>query len=412
MKIFIKLLAYICIPLFTFSCEVFEEPSKQEMNEFEFQLDSDFIEFLKVMGYDEPENLTISKTENDFIINHEIIIHQRDFDSFLSLKNSPNFLWRKSNYTFTTPGTKRNIGYIFYDNFSTSFKDKVIDAFNTWNQIRNFNINFIEVDDSYLGDVVYIFKEDPRSTTVIQVNSPWNSGSVGDLIVFSEEKLNNLLSPSQAKWALVYTVGRLIGIGLESESSNSQFHLIPGTRVGDPTMYETSITSLYYGSGVPNWAGFYYSDLLGIRYLWPHDTSEKPLYSYLKTATGGFNWTTNWNLYQYGASGFNYWGVNGYIYSVQKNGTVPLYRYRHNVTQVDYLSLDPNLAGSFPSYVQQEITGYVFTSSSPDRIPIYEWYHPNKGFYFTTLTNDGVTSSGGWTGGGIAFYALKLDEFN
>lgn len=75
------------------------------------------------------------------------------------------------------------------------------------------------------------------------------------------------------------------------------------------------------------------------------------------------------------------------------------------------MSLNPNLASSFPGYVNEGLIGYVFTSPASNRMPIYEYYHPNKGYHFTTVPNDNVVQSGGWTGGGIAFYTVTL-EFN
>jgi len=372
-------------------------------------IDPKFYGFLKIMGYDDPGILQIEVRKEDFIIDNEIIIHKKDYNDYLSKSGTENSLWRKNYYTSTTPYQKRVIPFRFRDQIPSYYKTKLISAFNEWNKIRNFNITFSQVEKTYAGKAVSIYEADPNSTTIVQANLPWESGSFGDLINLSPTKLDKY-SDSQITWILVHAIGHLIGIGHETDKKFSNFSLVAGTFSDEIyTMYDKNMNTYEKEEGIPNWSGFNYTDLLAIRYIWPYDNTEKAFYAYLKTSTGGYNWTTDWNTYQYAASGFSYWGVNGYIYTTQKSGTVPLYKYRHNVTHVDYLSLNPNLSASYPGYIRQSTIGYVFTSNAAGSRPIYEWYHPNKGFYFTTLANDGVVSSGGWTGGGIAFYTLTLD---
>jgi len=322
-----------------------------------------------------------------------------------------------NSYVYVSPGTKRTVTYKIDSSIpssgSNNWSSNIDAAMIAYNSIRNFNITFQKITS---GSADITFSGGYFSSTAIAWGSWTSSGNPGTSVTINFNYSGNILG-SQRTFVMAHEVGHNLGFRhtnwiAAGESLNNPSaglyggNLVPATFGSDP--YTIMNTGPSYPS-VPNWTDFPYTDLLAIRYLYSYDASEKPFYSYLKTSTGGYNWTTNWNTYQYGASGFSYWGVNGYIYSSQKSGTVPLYRYRHNVTHVDYLSRDSNLGATYPGYVLQATAGYVYTANSSGRMPVYEWYHPDKGFYFTTLTSDSVTSSGGWSGGSIAFYTLTLD---
>ena len=374
-------------------------------------IDPRFIRYLESIGFNEISLSEIHETEDSYVVEGDISFSKAElskvYDAMEKLQGQ-NLQWRHSLMVSTPANQITTFKYKFDSSIPSNIRTSVNEAFANWNSIRNYKLRFQEVTSGSYNTLITSPPSNSNAYASAQLPIPSSGGpgTVGSNLRINISAYNGI-SHAQRVFITSHEIGHLVGLLHTDEGLGT---LIPGTLNSDPHSIMNSGT--FFGLPVPNWTDFSYLDLLAVRYYYSYDTSEKPFYSYLKTSTGGFNWTTNWNTYQYGASGFTYWGVNGYIYSISKSGTVPLYRYRHNVTQVDYLSLNPNLSTSFPGYIQQEIAGYVFTSSSPDRTPVYEWYHPNKGYHFTTLTNDGVVSSGGWTGGGIAFYALKLDEFN
>jgi hypothetical protein len=141
--------------------------------------------------------------------------------------------------------------------------------------------------------------------------------------------------------------------------------------------------------------------------MYSKDQTEKPFYSYVSTNSGWGNWTTNWSTYQYGNTQYGFWGVTGYIYSVAKAGSVPLYKYTHS-SGTPYISTISNLHISYPSFTFIGQIGNVFPSSGTSRTPVYEWYNSNVGYFFTTNAVDNYIQGPGWIGGGIAFYAMSL----
>lgn len=400
-----------CIFLCLFwSCQEIENGPMLLENETNLQektIDPDLIQFLNYLGYQDHLKVSIIDEGKDYLIDNEIIVHKSDVEKFTSLSKSPNFLWRKNFYTSSTPFQKRNIPYIIYDDFSQNFRGVINDAFDTWNNIRNFNINFYEVDKNYVGDVVYVFKS--TSSTIANANRPWASGEFGDNILLNQTRLLNEYSSSQVKWIIVHSIGHLLGIGHETDGGHQDYSLVAGTFDNYFTMYEKSLSAYNSSGGIPSWSGFFYTDLLGIRNLWPHDTSEKPLYTYMSSNSGWAYLTPYWGELEYGNSNYGYWGVTGYIYTSFKSGTIPIYRYTHS-SGTPYISTTSNLQILYPSYTNNGVFGYVFSSGGTGRIPVYEWYNPNVGYYFTTNSNDGYVQSQGWIGGGIAFYALSLLE--
>jgi hypothetical protein len=417
MKIQIKTLLFVGIVAAFFNCNTEENlPLVVEQNLLteSNSIDPKFIRYLETIGFNGITASEIIETNDSYLVEGDIAFSKGELGSIYSkmeeLEGS-NLQWR-FDITVTTPAFQyTTFKYKFDSNIPSGLRNSIREAFVNWNQIRNYRIKYEEVTSGIYNTLITSNNSDPSSYAYAYLPIPTSggNGTVGDQLVITLNSFGGL-NYNQQVFVAAHEIGHLVGLRHTDSSASSQHILVPGTYTSDSNSIMNS--GSFFGYPVPSWTDFCYLDLLAIRYLYPFDTSEKPFYSYLKTSTGGFNWTTNWTTYQYGASGFTYWGVNGYIYSTSKTGTAPLYRYRHNVTQVDYLSLDPNLSASYPGYVLQQTAGYVFTSSSPERTPVYEWYHPNKGFHSTILANDGVVSSGGWTGGGIAFYALKLDEFN
>ncbi|MFN3757634.1 MAG: M57 family metalloprotease [Algoriphagus aquaeductus] len=414
MRSHFKKLLYAVLVVTFFGCDMEENlplvDSKEQAIESN-SIDPRFIRYLETIGFSDVSESDIFETKDAYVVQGDINFSKAELIGIydeMGNSQGQNLQLRYS-LMVSTPANQITIfKYTFDSSIPSHIRESVNEAFANWNSIRNFKFRFEEVSTGVYNTLITSPPTNSGAFAEAQlpIASSGGSATIGSVMRINISLFNGI-SHAQRVFISAHEIGHLVGLLHTDEGLGT---LIPGTFYSDPNSIMNS--GSFFGFPVPSWTNFSYLDLLSVRYYYSYDTSEKPFYSYLKNATGGFNWTTNWNLYQYGASGFTYWGINGYIYSSSKSGTVPLYRYRNNITQVDYLSLDPNLSASFPSYIQQEISGYVFTSSSPDRTPVYEWYHPNKGFHFTTLTNDGVISSGGWTGGGIAFYALKLDEFN
>lgn len=376
-------------------------------------INPEFKEYLVLLGFDNPDDLIIEDFEDYFLVNNYLRFSKDELKKELEilLNNDPNTLYRRTIFTPTTPFQKRIIKYKFQEGVPLSSRTKMIDAFNTWNNIRNFNIQFVN-DQLADSGVILIKALTQSSSNWVEADVPSSLKPHGIGLNYRFDLMDIYLNNSKQKWVFINSIGVTIGLINESLKNNSYANLIPGTM-------NTDSYSIYYqpflpGAGhpssgnIPDWTGFPYTDLLGIRYLWPHDTTEKPLYSYVSKYTSWGHWTLNWNQYGYYTPEYLYWGVSGYIFTVQKPNTVPLYRYT-NSNGANYLTLNSNLGLTYPSFTSNGIFGYVYNSPGPNRMPVYEWYHPNNGFFITTNFVDTYVQSQGMTGGSIAFYAVTLD---
>ncbi|MDN3204146.1 hypothetical protein [Algoriphagus sediminis] len=409
----IKIPSFSIIFILVFGCNnLLEEPIQLDSPTFKegVVITPDLEIALEHLGYLNPNDLKILESDMDYLIDDEIIIHKEDIEEFLKLRGEPNALIRQNAITSTTPGTKRNIPYVILPGeFSPTMENLIDQAFDRWNNIRNFNINFYRAPTpAGFGNGNWILVSATSSSTLMNANRPFLNGDVGDVLVINSSILS-LYSSIKVQWMLAHSIGHLLGIGHDTDGNNPLHSLVSGTRNNMVTMYKYNITTYDSITGIPNWSGFYYTDLLGIRYLWPNDVTEKPLYSYLHRNNGWGQWTPNWNTYQYSSGFYDYYGVTGYLYTSSKPGTVPLYKYTH-VSGTPYISTTPNIHITYSAFSYVGVTGHVFPSAGTDRIPVYEWYNPSVGYFFTTNAVDNYVQGPGWIGGGIAFYTLTLEE--
>ncbi|WP_192347333.1 M57 family metalloprotease [Algoriphagus sp. Y33] len=400
-----------------FSCDTEENlpvVDEQNLPSESNSIDPRFIRYLEAIGFNEISLSEIHETEDGYVVEGDISFSKAElitaYNEMEELQGQ-NLQWRYSTMVTTPANQITTFKYKFDSNIPSGLRNSIRDGFVKWNQIRNYKIRYEEVTSGTYNTLITSTNSDPNSYAYAYLPIPTSggNGTVGNQMVITLSLFGDL-DYDQRVFVTAHEIGHLVGLRHTDSSASPNHILVPGTYTGDPHSIMNS--GGFFGLPVPSWTGFPYLDQLSIRTLYPLDTSEKPFYTYLKSATGGYNWTPDWSTYGYGAQGFAYWGYIGYVYTSPKSGTVPLYKYRHNITHVDYLSLNPNLGALYPGNVNQGEIARVYTTGNSERTPVYEWYHPNKGFHFTTLTNDGVVSSGGWTGGAIAFYTIKVDQFN
>jgi hypothetical protein len=410
----------------TWACQEIPETPIQDSpleieKDFDLNSDPDLKKFLEKNNF---AYTTIEKFGESYLIDRDIILSRESILSSPIPKTHKGGVSTENLHAYeslisSSPYNYKTITIGFDSTIPTTshylnWRTATAEAIAEYNQIRNLRLKF---------EIITTGTPDITITSQPKTGIPWSAvpdaiasahfpsgGNPGIKIHINPSYFDrNNVTESIKKYNIAHELGHTIGfrhtnyLTNDHSSTHSTAQNVKGTGNSD-------LNSVMNGGTAGNsWTSFSYLDLLAMRTLYPYDAGELPLYSYIKPATGGFNWTIDWSTYQYGGSGYSYYGLNGYVYAYALSGTVPLYKYKHNTTHVDYMSLNPNLGASFPGYVNQGLIGYVFTSSAPNRIPIYEWYHPSKGFHFTTLTNDGVVQSGGWTGGGIAFYAITLE---
>lgn len=421
-----KFTALLFILLLTWSCNQVNEIQELNLEEeklenFDPSTNSDLMRFL------ERNNFSFKKIEkigdiylidDDIIVSNESIIESSKSQMPKGVISTEN-LHAYASLVSGAPYNYRTITIGFDSTIPTTntylnWRSATQEAIDEFNKIRNLRLKF-QIINSGTPDITITSNPHPSASwsqipnTIAAAHFP-AAGNPGIRIHINPNySFQSSVTESIKKYNMAHEIGHTIGfrhtnyINLQETTTNPSATNINGTGNSDPNSVMNG------GTAGNSWIAFSYLDLLALRTIYPYDAGEVPLYSYIKPSTGGFNWTRNWSTYQYGGSGYSYYGVNGYVFTYPFTGTVALYKYKNNSTGVDYMSIDPNISNNFPSYSSEGIIGYVFTSPASNRMPIYEWYHPNKGFHFTTLANDAVTQSGGWTGGSIAFYTVTLE---
>jgi hypothetical protein len=86
-----------------------------------------------------------------------------------------------------------------------------------------------------------------------------------------------------------------------------------------------------------------------------------------------------------------------YLFSGQKSGTVPIYRYYAQSPIKDHFYT--RIAGSYGGYALEGIIGYGYTSSGSSRIAIYRWWN-------STITDHAYTTSNSSPGSGYVFEGI------
>lgn len=422
-KLFVNsLILFLGLSAILMGCQnEFEAPVLTEINtsvKNEIQnLDPLLIEYLEAIGL---KGKPVGKFLDFYLVDGDFLISEENLSDFSKNKNQKsskggigpeNLQYRFQNIVTYTPGVIREIRYSFASTVPISgpgsdWRTATTAAFNEWNLVRNFSLRFVPTTGT--ADIVINAFQDSNSG-IAAAFGPNSSGNPGNQIY-----INTAFNGLDFNWKIqtvAHEIGHTVGFHhTDYNTPGANPNNTPGTII--PGTWNNDVNSIMNHQLTKGWTGFPYLDQLSIRTLFPLDINELPFYTYQKVITGGFNWTPYWSTYGFAAQGFSYWGFNGYVFTQSRPNTVPLYKYRNNVTQVDYMTTNPNLTSQIPSYISQGILAYVYNSSASDRVPVYEYYHPNKGFHFTTILNDNVSTSGGWTGGGIAFYVLKVDQFN
>ncbi|MBK8254890.1 MAG: S8 family serine peptidase [Polyangiaceae bacterium] len=139
-------------------------------------------------------------------------------------------------------------------------------------------------------------------------------------------------------------------------------------------------------------------------------TSAVALHRYWNPAIGDHFYTTSWSELGPGKHGWNYEGVQCYIYPSAVSGTVPLYRY-WNPTIGDhfYTTSWAELGPGKHGWNYEGVQGYVYPSLRIGTVPLYRYWNPSIGDHFYT-TSWGELGLGrhGWNYEGVQCYVRTV----
>jgi hypothetical protein len=131
-------------------------------------------------------------------------------------------------------------------------------------------------------------------------------------------------------------------------------------------------------------------------------TARVPLYRYWNPTNTDHFYTTNWAELGNGRFGWNYEGIQCYVFPSAVAGTVPLYRY-WNPTIGDhfYTTNWAELGNGRFGWNYEGIQCYVRSTATTGAVPLYRYWNPTIGDHFYT-TNWAELGSGrfGWNSEG------------
>jgi C1A family cysteine protease len=139
----------------------------------------------------------------------------------------------------------------------------------------------------------------------------------------------------------------------------------------------------------------------------PQDSSQRvPLYRYWNPNATDHFYTTNWSELGGGRYGWNYEGIQCYVFSAQKSGSVPLYRYWNpSIGDHFYTTNWSELGSGRYGWNYEGIQCYVLPAQASGSVPLYRYWNGSAGDHFYT-TNWSELGSGryGWNYEGIQCY--------
>lgn len=406
---------------FMFSCNISDlEENSIEKTVSTAITDEALSKFIIASGFDS----TKVTDHGDFYLIEECIIidktalNEGDYDV---LKQYPeNAHARTTNLVGGNSGTNKTIRVKIDSSIPTSgihnWRTEIQQALQDYNSIRNFRLKFqLVTTGSYdiliRGSVPTDYL--PYNTVAI---ASWPSNQNPGSVIIINFNYNNQPVPSGVKrYNIVHEIGHTIGFRHTNWSLLGELVNYPGDPAGPGATNIHGTWDQVNGSvmngltATHSWNGFHYLDILAFRTLYPFDAGERPIYTYFNSSGTSHNWTSNWSEFGSSGNGYLYRGYTAFLFNYQKAGTVPLYRFRNNVWNLYYLTTNINLFNNDPAWTLNSTIGYVYNSPNTNNIPVYEYYHPNEGHFYTTNYNDNWVNGSGWIGGSIAFYAEKVN---
>jgi subtilisin family serine protease len=135
----------------------------------------------------------------------------------------------------------------------------------------------------------------------------------------------------------------------------------------------------------------------------------KPFLRYWYAAGTDHFYTNSWDEIGAGNGQWQISAVDGYFYTTQISGTIPLYRYWNSSTVDHFYTTNFNeLGNGGGGYVYDRIIGYVYSSQPTGGLPLYRYWSPTLTNHFYTTNFSELGYGGGtYTYDGIPGYLVQ-----
>ena len=279
-------------------------------------------------------------------------------------------------------------------------------ALANWNSIRNFRILFTLVTDPALADITV--KSDNGSlpdNVIAQATFPVYANSApGNQIIINLDFLSNMtVSSGQKVYNLCHEIGHCISFRHTNWDLIGEGTSTVGAVTIAGTLDNDAASIMNGGTALNSWNGFSARDLVAVRTVYPYDTWEVPFYRYVKTDKAQHYYTVNWGELGYGANGYIYEGITGYIYTYQESTTIPLYKF--TVPTDNFYTTS---SAAINGYTAGGVVGYIYPTQVTNSIPIYRYFNTTVGHFYTWNYSELGAGGNGWTYEGILGYVMAI----
>ncbi len=197
-------------------------------------------------------------------------------------------------------------------------------------------------------------------------------------------------SYNQRAVLIEHSIGHTIGL-----DHNDPDYGARGARI--PRTFQANLYYSYYPDptsvmnppdyyGYINSYGFSKMDVLAIRYPYPLDLSQTPIYRYVSNNYTKHFYTCDWYELNFGNSSWIYRGCEGYIYSTSGNNSrAPVYRY-YKISTGDHLYTTNfnELGNGAYGYNRETNLGYAYSYSFSGTVPLYRFRQNCNNIHFYT----------------------------
>lgn len=203
--------------------------SSSQLDLVSTEINPNLLKYLQIIGYEKDVHQHIKKNkdgyliENDIFISHENIINTIDL---IESSHSENKQLRFNLLITSQSGQYTTLYYKFSSALSSVVKNNIRQAFEEWNQIRNFRFNFEETSGS--NHNVFIRQEGGTGAYAYAYLpiAVGNTVLLGTTMVIDTNSFYGLNNDQQILVA-AHEIGHLIGLRHTDENQSSSHIRVP-----------------------------------------------------------------------------------------------------------------------------------------------------------------------------------------
>jgi len=396
------------------SCQ--KQPSQPPLEAANVPISQETLSSIKSLGF---SSEGIIRVKGGYIVENDIFLSNDTLTHVSNHKKQKIIVGHTEQYsTFNLARNYQNINVSVDLGQSQNFYAAVDTAINRWNSL-GLTLTFQRISSN--GSINISFFNDQSGSGILARtdNFPDQAGNVNTTIRLNTGYFSSSDDPAIIGAVLQHEIGHAIGFrhtdyydrsiscggGKVNENQKTDgigAVLIPGA----PTKADQTANSFMLAcqNGFDKTRSFNNDDKIAIQYIWGNqDSYPSPFYRFRNPSNGqhflsdDYAEGSNSNLVDE--------GVQCHVYAAYAVSTSALFRFVGNTVRAspgDHIY--STSSSDIPGFVLEGIVAYVFSQPNQSTVPLYRFYNPNIGHFFTTDYSEGANA--GLSYEGIACYVL------